>query len=63
MTVVLPCSMTGIKVLPEGDHIKANFAPKGSGASGDRPMTTGAPGTRGRGGIPLVSTAGKVGLF
>ena len=25
--VMLPCRRTGLKVLPEGDHIKAIFAP------------------------------------
>ena len=27
ITVVLPCKRTGLRVLPEGDHINAIFAP------------------------------------
>ena len=27
ITVIFPCKRTGLRVLPEGDHIKAIFAP------------------------------------
>lgn len=36
-TVVFPGIRTGLKVLPVGDHMKAIFVPKGSGASGGSP--------------------------
>lgn len=42
--MVLPCSRTGLNVLPEGDHMNAIFAPKGSGALGDRLAAAGALG-------------------
>lgn len=47
MTVVLLGNRTGLNVLPEGDHIKATFAPKGSGALGGRLIAAGALGTTG----------------
>ena len=31
-TMAFPCSSMGLKVFPEGDHMKAIFMPKGSGA-------------------------------
>ena len=50
--MVLPCNKTGLKVLPEGDHMKATFAPKGSGASGGRLIAAGA--LRTTGSMPIV---------
>ena len=46
-TVVLPCSSTGLKVFPEGDHMKAIFAPKGSGAPGGKFKAAGTLGITG----------------
>ena len=41
MTDVLPGNKTGLNVLPEGDHIKAMFVPKGSRALGGRLIAAG----------------------
>ena len=46
-TVALPCSSTGLKVFPEGDHMKAIFAPKGSGAPGGKFKAAGTLGITG----------------
>jgi len=46
---------TGLRVLPEGDHMKVMFAPKGSRASGGNPRRAGALGTIGNGGTCIGS--------
>ena len=47
--VALFCSSTGLKVFPEGDHMKAIFAPKGSGAPGGKFKAAGTLGITGIG--------------
>ena len=42
--IVFPCKRTGLRVLPEGDHMKAIFAPQGSGVLGGSPKPAGTLG-------------------
>ena len=53
ITVVLPCKRTRLRVLPEGDHINAMFAPNGSGVLCGIPRLAGRLGIAGRGGVDV----------
>ena len=53
ITVVLPCKRTGLRVLPEGDHINAIFVPYGSRVLCGIPRLAGRLGIAGRGGIDV----------
>ena len=66
ITIVLPCKRTGLRVLPEGDHINAMFVPNGSGVLCGIPRLAGRLGIVGRGGINVdrgVVVAGGIGRW
>jgi hypothetical protein len=58
-TLALPFNRTGLNMLPDEDHIKAMFMPRGSRVIGGSPMATRMLRTSGKGEICIISLIEK----